>query len=87
VLANSGHIQSLINPPGNAKAYFWAGASSAPDARAWRENAAKQAGSWWPHWREWIMARSVRTKSVPGELGNKANPPLEAAPGRYVLET
>ena len=87
VLANSGHIQSLINPPGNAKAYFWAGASSAPDARAWLEHAAKQAGSWWPHWREWIKARSGGTKSAPGELGNKANPPLEAAPGRYVLET
>ena len=87
VLANSGHIQSLINPPGNAKAYFWAGASSAPDARAWLEHAAKQAGSWWPHWREWIKARSGGTKSAPGELGNKVNPPLEAAPGRYVLET
>ena len=87
VLANSGHIQSLINPPGNAKAYFWAGASSAPDARAWLEHAAKQAGSWWPHWREWIKARSGGTKSAPGELGSKEYPPLETAPGRYVLET
>lgn len=87
VLANSGHIQSLINPPGNPKACFWAGASSAPDAQAWLERAAKQAGSWWPHWREWIKARSGGTKSAPDELGSKANPPLEAAPGRYVLET
>src|SRR6516165_3436810 len=87
VLANSGHIQSLINPPGNPKACFWAGASSAPDARAWLEHAAKQAGSWWPHWREWIKARSGGTKSAPGELGSKEYPPLETAPGRYVLET
>jgi len=86
VLSNSGHIQSLINPPGNPKACFWAGASSAPDAQAWREHATKQAGSWWPHWREWIKARSGDTKSAPGELGSKANPPLEGAPGRYVLE-
>src|SRR5262249_39757186 len=46
VLANSGHIQSLINPPGNPKACFWAGASTASDAQAWLERAAKQAGSW-----------------------------------------
>src|SRR6516225_5410412 len=87
VLANSGHIQSLINPLGNSKACFWAGASGAPDPQAWLEQEAKQAGSWWPHWREWIKARSGETKSAPGELGSKENPRLEAAPGRYVLET
>jgi len=87
VLANSGHIQSLINPPGNPKACFWAGASSARDPQAWLEHAVKQAGSWWPHWQEWIKVHSGATKSAPGELGSKANPPLEAAPGRYVLET
>jgi polyhydroxyalkanoate synthase subunit PhaC len=87
VLANSGHIQSLINPPGNPKACFWAGASSVPDAQAWLRHAPKQAGTWWPHWREWIKARSGEAKSAPGELGSKEYPPLEAAPGRYVLET
>jgi polyhydroxyalkanoate synthase len=85
VLANSGHIQSLINPPDNPKACFWTGASTTPDARTWLEHAVKRAGSWWPHWREWIKARSGGTKA-PSELGSKANPPLEAAPGRYVLE-
>jgi poly[(R)-3-hydroxyalkanoate] polymerase subunit PhaC len=77
VLANSGHIQSLINPPDNPKACFWSGASTTPDARTWLEHAVKQAGSsWWPHWREWIKARSGETKSAPSELGSKANPPL-----------
>jgi polyhydroxyalkanoate synthase len=87
VLTNSGHIQSLINPPGNPKACFWAGASSAPDAQAWLEHAAKQAGSWWPHWLDWIKPRSGELMSAPAELGSKENPPLEAAPGHYVLET
>jgi polyhydroxyalkanoate synthase len=86
VLANSGHIQSLINPPGNPKACFWAGASRAPDAQAWLRRAAKQAGSWWPHWLDWIKPRSGELMSPPAELGSKENPPLEAAPGRYVLE-
>jgi polyhydroxyalkanoate synthase len=87
VLANSGHIQSLINPPGNPKACFWAGASSATDPQAWLEQAPKQAGSWWPHWLDWIKPRSGEFMSAPAELGSKEYPPLEAAPGRYVLET
>jgi polyhydroxyalkanoate synthase len=87
VLANSGHIQSLINPPGNPKACFWAGASSATDPQAWLEQAPKQAGSWWPHWLDWIKPRSGEFMSAPAELGSKGYPPLEAAPGRYVLET
>jgi poly[(R)-3-hydroxyalkanoate] polymerase subunit PhaC len=87
VLANSGHIQSLINPPGNPKACFWTGASKTSDAQAWLKQAAKQAGSWWPHWLEWIKPRSGELLSAPAELGSKENPPLEAAPGRYVLET
>ncbi len=86
VLANSGHIQSLINPPGNPKACFWTAASNAPDARTWREQAAEYSGSWWPHWREWIKARSGEIRSTPAELGSKRNPPLAAAPGQYVLE-
>ena len=45
VLANSGHIQSLLNPPGNPKAFFWAGAARAADAEAWLERAAKPAAA------------------------------------------
>jgi polyhydroxyalkanoate synthase len=87
VLSNSGHIQSLINSPGNLKACFWIGASKTPDPHAWLEQAAKQAGSWWPHWLDWIKPRSGALLSAPAELGSKENAPLEAAPGRYVLET
>jgi polyhydroxyalkanoate synthase len=86
VLANSGHIQSLINPPGNPKTCFWTAASNALEALAWREQAAKHGGSWWPHWREWIKARSGEIKPAPAALGSKQNPQLAAAPGQYVLE-
>jgi polyhydroxyalkanoate synthase len=87
VLANSGHIQSLINPPGNPKACFWAGAPGPLDAQAWLGQAAKQAGSWWPHWLEWIKARSGELISAPAALGSQQYPPHERAPGQYVLET
>jgi polyhydroxyalkanoate synthase len=86
VLANSGHIQSLINPPGNPKACFWTDAASAAGAEAWLEQAAKRSGSWWPHWLDWIKARSGEIRPAPAALGSEHNPPLGAAPGRYVME-
>jgi polyhydroxyalkanoate synthase len=86
VLANSGHIQSLINPPGNPKAFFWTGPASEGRAEAWLERAPKHSGSWWPHWLEWIKARSGEMTPAAAMLGSNNNPPLDEAPGRYVME-
>ncbi len=86
VLSNSGHIQSLINPPDNRKAYFWAGSADADTGEAWLQKAPKSAGSWWPHWLEWISARSGEKKPAPDALGSAELAPLDAAPGRYVME-
>jgi polyhydroxyalkanoate synthase subunit PhaC len=87
LLTNSGHIQSLLNPPGNPKAVFWAAAARTASADAWLEQATKHSGSWWPHWLEWIKARSGEMMmSTPAALGSENNPPLGDAPGRYVLE-
>jgi polyhydroxyalkanoate synthase len=87
VLSNSGHIQSLINPPDNRKAFFWAGAAEADTAEAWLQDAVKSAGSWWPHWLEWISARSGEKKPAPRALGGTELVPLHAAPGCYVMES
>jgi polyhydroxyalkanoate synthase subunit PhaC len=87
VLANSGHIQSLLNPPGNAKAFFFAAPAQQPDADLWLEQAAKQTGSWWPHWLEWISARSGDRAPAPAALGSARYPHLGDAPGHYVMET
>lgn len=86
VLSNSGHIQSLLNPPGNPKSFFWHGAAKAASADTWLETAVKQQGTWWPHWLEWVKSRSGELTDAPAALGGPAHPPLEAAPGRYVLE-
>jgi polyhydroxyalkanoate synthase len=86
VLANSGHIQSLINPPENKKAYFWAGPAQANNADAWLAQSAKNQGSWWPHWLQWIAARSGGKKTAPASLGGADLPALGAAPGLYVME-
>jgi polyhydroxyalkanoate synthase len=87
VLANSGHIQSLINPPDNRKAQFFAGAAQADNPEAWMATAKRHAGSWWPHWLEWITARSGEKTLAPAALGSPDLVPLDAAPGRYVMES
>ena len=86
VLANSGHIQSLINPPGNPKAFFWTGPASEASAEAWLEQVPKHSGSWWPHWLQWIKTRSGDMTPAPAALGSNKHPPLDEAPGRYVME-
>jgi polyhydroxyalkanoate synthase len=87
VLSNSGHIQSLINPPDNRKAFFWAAPVDADTGEAWLKQAPKSAGSWWPHWLEWISVRSGEKKPAPLALGSAELAPLDVAPGRYVMET
>jgi polyhydroxyalkanoate synthase len=86
VLANSGHIQSLINPPGNSKACFWSARAAAVEAQDWPERADRHNGSWWPHWRDWICVRSGEMKLAPVELGSPQHSPVIAAPGLYVME-
>jgi polyhydroxyalkanoate synthase len=85
VLSSSGHIQAIVNPPGNPKASFLtADGPPPPDADEWLERADKHSGSWWDHWAAWLDARSGERVAAPKKLGSKAHPPLEPAPGRYV---
>ena len=87
VLSNAGHLQSLVNPPGNPKSHFYAAAASANDPQEWLEGAGERhGGSWWPHWRQWIQARSGDSRPAPKKLGSRKYPPLCAAPGTYVLQ-
>ena len=57
---------------------------TSPDA--WLKGKTKTEGSWWPHWREWIRARSGALAAAPATLGSKRYAPLAAAPGTYVFE-
>jgi polyhydroxyalkanoate synthase len=86
VLSNSGHLQSLLNPPTNPKASFAAGTAEAPDADTFSATAEKKSGSWWPHWRDWLFERSGAEVRAPATLGNNRHLPGAAAPGTYVFE-
>jgi len=84
VLSNSGHIQSIINPPGNPKANYVENPQLSGAPRAWYYDGKHVDGSWWPQWLEWIQARSGARRETQMALGNAKYPPLEAAPGTYV---
>jgi polyhydroxyalkanoate synthase len=86
VLSNSGHIQSLVNPPGNPKAAHWVGGDAGPDPEDWKAGAEKRAGSWWEMWASWALERSGDEVPAPTRLGSDAHDPLQAAPGSYVLD-
>jgi len=85
ILSNAGHLQSLINPPGNPKATFVTGAASSPDPDAFAASATKQSGSWWTHWSQWLSTRSGDKIEAPSALGNAQFPPGQPAPGTYVF--
>jgi polyhydroxyalkanoate synthase len=84
LLSNSGHVQSILCPPGNQKASFLEGGKLSSDPRAWFYDAQRTEGSWWPTWLSWIQERSGAQKQTLTALGNQNYPPMEAAPGTYV---
>ena len=84
VLSNSGHIQSILNPPGNPKATYFENGKLTSDPRAWYHEAEKKTGSWWPQWLEWIQQHSGEQRESVFSVGNKQYPAMEASPGTYV---
>ena len=86
VLSNAGHIQSLVNPPGNPKATFYAGGEPVDDPQTWLNAADKHPGTWWEHWADWVIERSDGTVPAPDRLGSTDHPAREEAPGLYVRD-
>jgi polyhydroxyalkanoate synthase len=82
VLGGSGHIAGVINPPAKAKYQYWTNDKRAATLEAWIEGATEHAGSWWPHYAEWLAQYSgnLAPARTPGaRLGA-----IEDAPGSYV---
>ncbi len=82
VLAGSGHIAGVVNPPDKVKYQYWTGGAPEADLAGWLTTAKEHPGSWWPNWIEWLAKRSGgwTIPRIPGQnLGT-----LEEAPGSYV---
>ncbi len=86
VLSNSGHLQSLLNPPGNPKSWYVKAAADKPDADAWSQTAKKHQGTWWLDWVEFLKTNGDGEVKAPKANGNRTHKPLGAAPGTYVFE-
>jgi polyhydroxyalkanoate synthase subunit PhaC len=84
VLSTSGHIASMVNPPGNPKATFQVAEENPADPARWPATASTVAGSWWPHYSGWLAARSGGDKKSRAKAGSKEFAVLGPAPGTYV---
>ena len=82
VMAGSGHIAGVVNPPSLGKYQHWTGGKPVGDFQQWIEKATETPGSWWPHWQKWIEARDD-AKVAARKPGGKAKT-LGDAPGSYV---
>jgi polyhydroxyalkanoate synthase len=88
VLAGSGHIAGVVNPPASGKYQYWTSDAPAPTLEQFVADAKETRGSWWPHWRAWIAERDGETvpatrARIPGKGKRKS---IEDAPGRYVIQ-
>ncbi len=83
VIAGSGHIAGVVNPPAKPKYQFWA--DGPPDGAfdEWLAKAKETAGSWWPDWAEWVVAQEPAKVPARKPGGGKLKP-LCDAPGDYV---
>jgi polyhydroxyalkanoate synthase len=86
VLAGSGHIAGVVNPPAARKYQFWTNPAPGENLEEFVAGATETPGSWWPHWAGWlerIDGKRVPAKGmrVPGGRGDRV---IEDAPGRYV---
>jgi polyhydroxyalkanoate synthase len=83
VLAASGHIAGVVNPPDSGKYSHWVNDDLPPDPEEWFKGATELAGSWWPDWQRWVG--SLDKAQVPARVpGAGGLPALGDAPGEYV---
>ena len=86
LLAGSGHIAGVVNPPAAGKYQYWTGDSSAASLSEFTKVAQEHPGSWWPHWLDWIEAQDKKRVPATGKRkpGGRGDRVIEDAPGRYV---
>ncbi|WP_404482429.1 PHA/PHB synthase family protein [Novosphingobium sp. BL-52-GroH] len=88
LLAGSGHIAGVVNPPSSGKYQYWTAEGRSETLDDFVAGAQEHPGSWWPHWADWLRERdseevAARGKRKPGGRGDRV---IEDAPGRYVSE-
>ncbi len=82
VMAGSGHIAGVVNPPEKVKYQYWTNEKLPPTLEKWQASATETPGSWWPHWIAWLSAQSG--DKVPARAPGDGLKVIEDAPGSYV---
>jgi polyhydroxyalkanoate synthase len=82
VLAGSGHIAGVINPPAANKYQYWTSEKKAADFDAWLPDAKEHPGSWWIDWDQWLA--NLSGEQIPARQPGGKLKPLCDAPGEYV---
>lgn len=83
VLAASGHIAGVVNPPEAKKYSYWTNEATPSKPQDWLALAKEHEGSWWPAWAEWIKPFAGE-KVAARKPGDGKLKPLEDAPGSFV---
>lgn len=86
LLGGSGHNAGVINPPSAGKHGYWLNDKLVDDPELWFQEAAKQEGSWWPYWIEWLQSQPDQIMVDARPVGCGVLPQLEPAPGSFVTK-
>ena len=86
VLAGSGHIAGVVNPPAAEKYCYWVNDRPAGSIEEFIDGATEHKGSWWPDWLEWLKSQDAKTVKADGARrpGEGKLEAIEDAPGSYV---
>ena len=85
VLAGSGHIAGVVNPPGKTKYQYWTGGKpTGSNVDEWLKKATEHPGSWWPDWLKWLKSHDAKKPIAARKIGGGKLKPMEDAPGSYV---
>jgi polyhydroxyalkanoate synthase len=86
LLAGSGHIAGVVNPPAANKYQYWTNPGAVDSLDDFIAGASEHPGSWWPHWIEWIRSADAAQVAAKGKRapGGKGDSVIEDAPGTYV---
>ncbi len=89
LLTSGGHNAGIVSPPDHPRRHYRMttrhNADSYVDAETWFERTAKQSGSWWPAWQQWLVQHSGEPLAPPS-LGQPEQLTLSDAPGEYIYQ-
>jgi polyhydroxyalkanoate synthase len=86
VLGASGHIAGVVNPASKNRRSYWTSERYPAEPEDFLQVATENRGSWWPAWSQWLARHGGGKRAAPSAPGNVQYRPIEAAPGRYVMQ-